>query len=231
MLGKILLVDDEPSVLLALKRQLHREFDTSMALSGDEGLALLEREGPFAVVVSDMRMPRMDGVQFLATAKERAPDSVRIMLTAASDQRTAIEAVNHGSIFRFLTKPCSPEALREALTAGIEQHQLITAEAEQPVRDQLAGPAGVVMYLRRHEVRVDDRVLELTPTEFAVLRHLLEGRGEVVTTDTVATEIWGTTIDSRNLVEVNISRLRAKLRRVGAEGVITTVRSVGYIIR
>ncbi|MCK5557321.1 MAG: response regulator, partial [Candidatus Hydrogenedentes bacterium] len=75
-------------------------------------------------------MPGMDGIQFLTTAKERTPDSVRMMLTGNADQQTAIDAVNEGSIFRFLTKPCPPEKLAATIEAGIEQYRLIVAERE-----------------------------------------------------------------------------------------------------
>ncbi|NWG76452.1 MAG: response regulator, partial [Rubrivivax sp.] len=93
----------------------------------DAGLAALERDGPFAVVVSDMRMPGMDGVQFLARVKARSPDTVRLMLTAFPDMETAIEAVNQGNIFRFLTKPVSPPTLTAALEAALDQFRLVRA--------------------------------------------------------------------------------------------------------
>lgn len=127
---KVLCIDDEPNVLQAYQRGLRKLFDVETAPGGAEGLEMIASHGPFAVVVSDMRMPEMDGVQFLASVKQKAPNSVRMMLTGNADQETAIEAVNEGNIFRFLTKPCSPEGLAKALTAGIEQYRLITAEKE-----------------------------------------------------------------------------------------------------
>jgi response regulator RpfG family c-di-GMP phosphodiesterase len=130
MTEKILCVDDEPNVLEAYQRALRKEFRIETALGGEEALAALEARGPYAVVVSDMRMPGMDGVQFLARAKEAAPDSVRIMLTGNADQQTAMEAVNEGAIFRFLTKPCPPEALAKSLAAALGQYRLVRAEKE-----------------------------------------------------------------------------------------------------
>jgi signal transduction histidine kinase len=128
MSEKILCVDDEPNILEAYQRALRREFEIEIALGGEQGLAAVESRGPFAVIVSDMRMPGMDGVQFLSKVKEKAPDSIRIMLTGYADQHTAIEAVNEGNIFRFLTKPCPPEVLAKALGAGIQQYRLAMAE-------------------------------------------------------------------------------------------------------
>ena len=127
---KILLVDDEQSVLDGFHRQLYKKFNIETALGGHEGLKKIADSGPFAVIISDMRMPVMDGVTFLTEVRKAAPESVRMMLTGNADQQTAIDAINRGSIFRFLTKPCSPENLSGAIDAGIEQYRLITAEKE-----------------------------------------------------------------------------------------------------
>lgn len=130
MTDKILCVDDDANILEGYQRGLRRRFHIDTALGAEPALAAIDARGPYAVVVSDMRMPGTDGVQLLSEVRERAPDSVRIMLTGFADLQTAIEAVNEGNIFRFLTKPCAPEALAKALSAGIEQHRLVTAEKE-----------------------------------------------------------------------------------------------------
>jgi response regulator RpfG family c-di-GMP phosphodiesterase len=130
MTARVLCVDDEPKVLSAFQRHLHEQFEVATATGGPEALELIATQGPFAVIVSDMHMPGMDGVQFLAAVKTRAPESVRIMLTGNADQQTAIDAVNEGAIFRFLAKPCSPDALARALEAGVAQYQLVTAKKE-----------------------------------------------------------------------------------------------------
>jgi response regulator RpfG family c-di-GMP phosphodiesterase len=91
---------------------------------------VLEQVGPFAVVVADMRMPGMDGITFLSRVREASPDTVRIMLTGNADMQTAIDAVNQGNIFRFLTKPCPYEVMGVALEAALEQYRLVTAEHE-----------------------------------------------------------------------------------------------------
>lgn len=129
MTQKVLCVDDDPNILGAFQRSL-RKFHLEVALGGEQALELIQRSGPFAVVVSDMRMPGMDGIQFLTKVRERAPNTVRMMLTGNADQQTAIDAVNQGHIFRFLTKPCTPELLAMSLNAGIEQYRLIMAEKE-----------------------------------------------------------------------------------------------------
>jgi response regulator RpfG family c-di-GMP phosphodiesterase len=130
MVEKILCVDDEPNILEAYKRALRKDFQLDIAEGGERALELMSSDGPYAVVVSDMRMPGMDGVHFLAAARVLAPETVRVMLTGNADQQTASEAVNEGHIFRFLTKPCTPESLKTSLLAGIQQYHLIRAEKE-----------------------------------------------------------------------------------------------------
>ncbi len=130
MMPKVLFVDDDPAVLQAFRRQFRKSFQIETAPNGTEALETIDNRGPFAVIVSDMRMPGMNGVEFLKLAREWAPQTVRIMLTGNADQQTAINAVNEGSIFRFLCKPCPPEQMLAAIQAGIRQYELVTAEKE-----------------------------------------------------------------------------------------------------
>lgn len=130
MLETILMVDDEVSVLDGYKRLFHNEFKIQTAIGGAAALAALAQNGPFALAISDMRMPKMDGAELLARIKELSPDTVRIMLTGNAEIQTAVRAVNEGNIFRFLTKPCTKDAMGKALTAGLMQYRLITAEKE-----------------------------------------------------------------------------------------------------
>jgi CheY-like chemotaxis protein len=130
MTGKILFVDDEPAVLDGYKRLLGREFSVDTAVGGALGLTAIAGNGPYAVVISDMRMPEMDGAQFLARVREIEPAAVRLALTGYVDIDTAMHAVNEGNIFRFLTKPCSKENLVKAIDAALAQYRLVTAEKE-----------------------------------------------------------------------------------------------------
>ena len=130
MSEKILCVDDDANILAAYQRNLRKQFTIDAAPGGEQALAAMEAQGPYAVVVADMQMPGMNGIQFLLKAKEKTPDTVRIMLTGNADQQTAMEAVNKGHVFQFLTKPCPPEMLAMALEAGIKQHRLVTAERD-----------------------------------------------------------------------------------------------------
>ena len=127
---RVLCVDDDELLLQGLRRQLHKEFEVTGVTSGKEALAVLRSDGPFAVVVSDMNMPGMDGVEVLSQARQLAPDTSRILLTGHAALDLALAAVNRGNIFRFLVKPCSREDLVAALDAASEQYRLVTAERQ-----------------------------------------------------------------------------------------------------
>lgn len=129
-LPRVLCVDDERHVLEGLGRVLRREFELVPAVGGAAAVALLQGDRGFDVVLSDMRMPGVDGVAVLGTARRLVPDATRVLLTGHADLRAAVAAVNEGQIFRFLTKPCPPEVLGIALRQAVEQHRLVTAERE-----------------------------------------------------------------------------------------------------
>jgi response regulator RpfG family c-di-GMP phosphodiesterase len=126
--ANILCVDDEARVVEGLALHLRREFNVHTALSGEEGLQKLKELGSVAVVVSDMRMPNMDGATFLKRVMRAHPETSRILLTGEPGRDAAVLAVNEGQIFRFLTKPCPPDQLKAAIEAAVIQHRLVSAE-------------------------------------------------------------------------------------------------------
>jgi response regulator RpfG family c-di-GMP phosphodiesterase len=130
MKSNILFLDDEQSVLNGIQRRLGFDYDMTCCTSGAESLRVIEELGPFAAIVTDMRMPEMNGIQFIKQARMVAPDSVYLMLTGNQDQATAIQAMNEGQVFRFLNKPCDHDALKRALDAALHQYRLVTAEKE-----------------------------------------------------------------------------------------------------
>ena len=123
MTERILLVDDEPKVLSALSRGLGQRFDLRCAGGGAEALAMLETDGPFAAVISDLRMPGMSGLELLCEIRRRAPETVRMILSGHSDFKAVVGAINEGAVFRFHTKPVTPEVLGETLEIALLQHQ------------------------------------------------------------------------------------------------------------
>jgi diguanylate cyclase (GGDEF)-like protein len=172
---RILLVDDEPFILSGYKRGLGKQFNLDTATSGTEALEMFDQhdESPYAVVVSDMRMPHMDGVELLNRLAAKYPDTIRIMLTGNSDQQTAMDAVNQGRVYKFLTKPCSAADLKttleEALTLyrteqqkqAISQHQATAVEhlsaklSHQSRHDILTGLANRLAFDKRLTAAVE----------------------------------------------------------------------------
>jgi len=132
MKPRILLVDDDPLLLAGLKRQLRRHFHIQTATGGQEALQLVEAQNdPLMVVVSDYRMPGMNGIDLLARIKALRPDTVRMMLTGSTDLRTAIQAVNEGHIFQFHLKPCPADALARAIEEGVVHYRKASARTSQ----------------------------------------------------------------------------------------------------
>ena len=143
MAERILLVDDDSNILDGYRRTLSREFHIETAMGGPQALKLVTDNGPYAVVVSDMRMPGMDGVQLLSAIKDQAPNTVRVMLTGNADMDTAIDAINEGNIFRFLNKPCGKDMMAKTLTAALMQYRLLIAE-DQLLEETLSGAIQVL---------------------------------------------------------------------------------------
>ena len=139
-LPRILCVDDDSNLLDGLARSLRGHYQVDTAIEAGVALERLTTVEPYAIVVSDQRMPRMDGVTFLSHMRALAPGTVRVLLTGQADMESAIAAVNEGNIFRFLTKPCSTTVLLKALNDCVEQHRLILAEKvllEQTLRGSI----------------------------------------------------------------------------------------------
>ncbi len=126
--ARVLCVDDEPSMLASLKMVLRIGFDVETAESGAAALELMKSSPPVQVVISDLRMPGMDGLEFLRAARDIDGDATRLLLTGQPDMETAIEAVNQGLLFRFLTKPITPKDLFRVTETAVEQHRLVTNE-------------------------------------------------------------------------------------------------------
>ena len=127
---RIMFVDDDQEILAAYARAFRKSYDVEVAAGPQVGLDMLTAGLDVAVVVSDLRMPGMDGVEFLGRVRELRPDAVRIILTGFADIAVAMAAVNKSKVFSFLTKPCPEEDLAEALAAGLRQYQLQAAEKE-----------------------------------------------------------------------------------------------------
>ncbi|THB71375.1 MAG: response regulator [Desulfovibrio sp.] len=127
---KILIVDDDTRLLSSFKRILSARFDVTTAENGDSALELIKEDAPFSIIISDYKMPGMNGVEFLSEVNKRVPDTVRILLTGYAEINVALEAVNEGNIFRMLQKPCPPKTMAKALVDGIQYYEIAAARRE-----------------------------------------------------------------------------------------------------
>ncbi len=134
---KILMVDDDANILASYQRILRPHFNIHTALGGKAALAAFKEQGEFAVVISDIKMPSMTGVELLEKIKKKYPETIRMVLTGYADLELAIRVVNKGDIFRFLTKPCDSDDLMAAIDAGLTQYTMAKATQELAIVKRL----------------------------------------------------------------------------------------------
>ncbi len=174
---KILFVDDEPHVLSGIRRHLRGIFEVDTATSSAEGLEMIEDRGHYAVVVSDLHMDEMDGMEFLREVRRVSPDSVCVVLTGYADLEVAVEAVNERRIYRFLTKPCPGEKLIKTLNECLEHYLQVvsmssytyTSYIEDGVlvwTDRSQGCLAVTGYCAQDFVRDKDLVMEIVLPDY-----------------------------------------------------------------
>ncbi|GAB6124418.1 HD domain-containing phosphohydrolase [Humidesulfovibrio idahonensis] len=186
--SRVLLVDDDQNLLDSLVRLLRPEYELFTARDGAEALSVLSTCGPFSVILSDLKMPGMDGIELLSRMQRTNPDTVRILLTGHADMQAAIDAANLGYVYRFLTKPCPPEVLRLEIKNALRHASLVRDQRElfalQRCKVLLEGVVkgfsalveGRDPYLAGHQQRVTNlaltigRELGLTGGELETLR-------------------------------------------------------------
>jgi response regulator RpfG family c-di-GMP phosphodiesterase len=182
MKAKVLFVDDDDRILGAALRNFRNRYELDTASGGAQALRALEDHGPYAVVVADMAMPGMNGIEFMRQARELAPETVRILFTGHVGPATLLEAINGGEVFRFIPKPSDPEALGRAVDEGVAQHRMVIAEREllgATLKGSLAAFSGLFE--------------TLDPQIFFRARHLEERAGRLAR-DLKAPRAWTLTL-------------------------------------
>ena len=127
---KILFVDDESSILSGFRLALGRQFEITCASSGIEALEVYRKEGPFAVIVLDYLMPKMNGAELLMEIRKVDLEVVAILLTGAANFDAAAQAVRTGKIFRLLSKPCNGEELKDNINEAMEHYRTLRSEKD-----------------------------------------------------------------------------------------------------
>lgn len=228
----VLCVDDEPRVLSALSLTLGLDFDVEVADSGADALELLAKRPDCGVVLSDMRMPGMDGAELLAEVRRRHPATMRVLLTGHAEVDAAIAAINHGRIFRFLTKPCPDEELQETVVEAMELYRLRSAE-----RDLLERTVtGVVQALVEVMTLALPHGLSRATTTRDALRRLREDLGlepswELETAAMLARVGWLAVPDDTLQQYLMGETLDAVGRQQVERSVLTTLAVIGHIPR
>ena len=161
---KILCVDDERNVLRALERIfMDDDYEIVIADSGDEGLQAMKESGPFQVVISDYRMPVMNGVEFLKAVYDRWPETVRVVLSGYADAGAIVAAINEGHIYRFIPKPWNDDELRVTILNCLDRYFLQKKNHE--LLEQLAIANQVLeekVRLRTEQLELRNRALEFS---------------------------------------------------------------------
>ncbi|HEY76167.1 MAG TPA: response regulator transcription factor [Thermoflexia bacterium] len=253
---RILVVDDEAVARISLAEVLRLEgYEVQTAASGEEALELVDSQ-PFDLMIVDLKMPGMDGIQLTEAVQSRTPDTVIILLTAFATLETAIEAVRRGA-HDYLLKPCPIPQVLESVRKGLDKSRQerrrreLVARLEQTVSELVATEQGappangtprtrgtlrvqdVELDRERYTVTVGGRPVDLTPTEFRLLACLMENAGQVCTPQELVrraqgyeTDPWG----ARAIVRVHVRRLRQKLEPDPSHPrYVVNVRGVGYL--
>ncbi|MBW6466984.1 MAG: response regulator transcription factor [Brevefilum sp.] len=230
-----LIVDDEPGVRFFVEETLHRSgHDIMTAKSGEEALDIL-RNTPFDLVVLDLKLGgKVDGIKVLEAIRWRWPDTSVIILTAHGSLDTALQAIDHG-IEKYVQKPLSPQELRlvveEVLAVKAAGGTRKTDEGNQSFQK---GPFEVDEGL--HRVIMGDQKLNLTPSEFTLIVHLLRNDDRVITPEELVDVVRGyqpdDVIEARQIIKWYIHRLRQKVEQNSSHPkFILNVRGVGYRIK
>jgi two-component system copper resistance phosphate regulon response regulator CusR len=216
---QILVIEDEPRIMAFVSNALRAEgFTVSVASDGEEGLALALAH-PYDVVVLDLLLPGLDGLEVLRELHARRPELSVVILSARADLRTRLRGFELGAD-DYLAKPFSVDELLARLRVQLRRRQPRGGDAS------VLRAGHLLLDLARREARMGGRVRELTDGEFRLLHFMLEHAGEVISREQLLADVWGYDFDPRsNVVDVSIRRLRRKL---GPGAPIETVRNVGY---
>jgi DNA-binding response OmpR family regulator len=256
--ARIMVVDDEAAARVSLAEILRLEgYQVATAASGEEALSLLNKSGPFDLMVLDLKMPGMDGLEVTESVQSQSPGTVIILLTAFGTLETAIEAIRKGAL-DYLLKPCPVPEVLESVRRGLAKRQqeqqrqhlvsqlqrtlseLAVVEGADAVEEAVAPEPSrfiqirdVVVDRQKHMVMLQGRPLELTPTEFKILVCLMETPDEVWSPQELVRSAQGYETDAwgaRAIVRVHIRRLRKKTELDPSNPkYILNVRGVGYL--
>ncbi len=220
--ARILVVDDEPQILRSLQMNLQtKNYAIQTAGSGEEALNILSRWKPDLAII-DLLLPSMNGIELTRYIREQSAIPI-IVLSAVGDERKKIEALESGAD-DYVTKPFGMEELLARVRSALRRTIMLSGVEPVFRSGQLS------VNFERREVRLEDELVKLTPTEYDLLKYMIQNSGKVLTHRTLLTAIWGETYaDQAQYLRVFIGQLRKKLERNTARPTyILTDPGVGY---
>jgi two-component system KDP operon response regulator KdpE len=220
--ARILVVDDEPQIRHSLQVNLeNKNYAVTGVASGEEALEAMARQNPDVVIV-DLILPAMDGIELTRRIREQSPVPI-IVLSAIGDERKKVEALESGAD-DYVTKPFGIEELAARVKSALRR--TIMLSGTEPVFRSGA----LTVNFERREVRVEGKPVKLTPTEYDLLKYMIQYIGKVLTHRTLLTAIWGEAyIDQAQYLRVFIGQLRKKIETNTARPrYILTDPGVGY---
>ena len=224
----ILIVDDEIHNQSLLKRTLRGDYYILTASNGLEGLEVLEEYvDHISLIISDHKMPVMEGTEFLEKANQISPSAIKILLTGYSDIVILTHAVNKCGLFQYILKPFEPEELIVRIRALLKRSQQIPKSLA--VRDLLTYKE-ITLLPETYSVQINDKVQKLTPIEFDIFNLLFQNHGNMVSAQKLLKEVWGyEPDDSVETIRVHIRHLRSKIDKIsGDKKYIETIYGGGY---
>jgi two-component system phosphate regulon response regulator PhoB len=225
MKPRVLIVEDEPALVEMLRYNLESEgFEVASAPDGEEGLAMVEETKPDLILL-DWMLPHVSGLEVCRQLRRGRDtrDLPVIMLTAKGEEVDRVRALDGGAD-DYMTKPFSPGEL-------VARMRALLRRARPSAAGNILTYAGLVMDLAAHRVQRNGRLIHLGPTEFRLLRFLMEHPGRVYSREQLLDSIWGRDIYvEQRTVDVHIRRLRKAINAPGEDDLIRTVRSAGYAL-
>ena len=220
---KILVVEDDRTLGQFVQRGLEEQrINVDLVADGPQGLERASH-GEYDVIVLDLRLPGLSGVEVLRTLRDRGVGTPVLVLTAQDAVDSKVQAFRTGAD-DYVTEPFS----FEELLARVEALGRRPREIASPTFEI----ADLTLDSGSHEVRRAGKLIELTPKEYAVLEYLVRNAGRVLSRTLITEYAWGYNFDpGTNVVDVVINRLRKKIARRDSERLIHTVRGVGYVMR
>jgi two-component system KDP operon response regulator KdpE len=256
--ARIMVVDDEATARVSLAEILRLEgYQVDTAASGEEALSLLKKGGPFDLMVLDIKMPGMSGLDVTKSVQKQSPDTTIVLLTAFGKLETAIEAIRNGAS-DYLLKPAAVPDILESVRNGLVKHQqmqrrqhlvsqlqqtlseLVAVEGAEVVEEEEAPQPSrfvqirdIVIDRQKHVVTQGGALVDLTPTEFKILACLMETPDRVWSPQELVRHAQGYETDAwgaRAIIRVHVRRLRKKMEADPSDPTyILNMRGVGYM--